>query len=168
MFVSIDIKTTGLDTGICQILEIGAILVDYDTPLADCPTFHCYIDNEIIIGQPYSLALHSHALNEIAHKNPKSLKPDEVVPVFEAFLDGTDIIASGNFDAKFLSKLPGWGDLFFSSKVLDPAMLYWEPDIDGHRLPSINTCLMRAGFPARTNTALEDAIGVAKLIRHRM
>ena len=60
MIISIDLETTGLNSETCQILEIGAVTSEGET-------FHCYVDNGLIQGEPYALQLnqkHNKALLE--------------------------------------------------------------------------------------------------------
>lgn len=55
-FVSIDLETTGFDEKQCQIVEVGAVIDDWLSPLREPPEFHCYVKREIYKGQPYALS----------------------------------------------------------------------------------------------------------------
>lgn len=68
--VSIDIETTGLNLDYCQILEIGAVIVDTDLvirQLESAPKFKCIVDNgKEIKGEPYAINMHSRIFKILA------------------------------------------------------------------------------------------------------
>ncbi len=177
-YVSIDIKTTGLDYNKHQILEIGAVIEDWVTPINRLPRFHCYIDNGDLIGSPYALSMHSKILRRIATKAPgyRYLSIDAVELIFGKWLEenGFDlkyqITAAGknfaSFDLNFLKLLPDWGRNFgICHRCIDPGSLYWIPSID-ETLPSTKTCMERAGISGMVaHNALDDAAIVIQLIR---
>jgi DNA polymerase III epsilon subunit-like protein len=180
-YVSIDIETTGLNSENCQVLEIGAVIDDGTTPIKDCPTFHCYVDHGLILGEPYAVSMHPTILRRIAtHEGGYTyLQPWEVATRFRDFLKehGLDsenekvFVAGKNyaaFDARFLRKLTNWDKhVKVHHRVLDPAALYWQPEIDGVELPDTKTCIQRAGISGEVaHTAVEDARIVVRLIRH--
>lgn len=70
------------------------------------------------------------------------------------------------FDQRFLRRLPGWSDLRISHRVMDPAMLYFDPSTD-KAPPNLSECLKRAGVEQTevAHTAVEDALSVIELIR---
>ncbi len=140
-YVSIDIETTGLNPENCQVLEIGAVIDDGTTPIEDCPTFHCYVDHGLILGEPFAVSMHSTILRRIATREQgyTYLQPWEVATRSREFL---------------------------KEHGLDPAALYWQPEIDGVELPDTKTCMQRAGIGGGVaHTAVEDARMVALLIR---
>lgn len=188
-YISIDIETTGLDPETCQILEIGAIIEDGKSPIEELPTFQCYVKHSMYCGEPYALAMNSKIFEKLA--GTKSLVPfcgnthrlwniieyTEVIEHFTEWLESNSYQGSitaagknfGSFDLQFLKLLPGFQQLapHFRHRYIDPAILYWEPSVDGFALPDLITCLTRAGIPEKvTHTALEDATLVIKLIRH--
>ena len=180
-YVSIDIETTGLNPEHCQILEIGAVIDDGTTPIEECPTFHCYVDHGLILGEPYAVSMHPTILRRIATKEEGHtyLQPWEVATRFCDFLkeNGLDpeteklFVAGKNyasFDARFLSKITSWDKhVQVHHRILDPAALYWEPEFDGAQLPDTKTCMERADIPGEVaHTAVEDAQVVVRLIRH--
>ena len=180
-YVSIDIETTGLNPENCQILEIGAVIDDGTTPIEKCPTFHCYVDHGLILGEPFAVSMHATILRRIAtHEGGYTyLQPWEVATRFCDFLkehgldpENEKIIAAGknfaSFDARFLSKLTNWDKhVKTHHRILDPAALYWQPEIDGAQLPDTQTCMERADIPGEVaHTAVEDAQVVVRLIRH--
>jgi len=69
-------------------------------------------------------------------------------------------------DYQFLKRLPKWEKFIPTQhRVIDPGNLYWDPRIDNGELPSMQTCMKRAGIPGTVaHTAVEDAIIVVKLI----
>jgi DNA polymerase III epsilon subunit-like protein len=180
-YVSLDIETTGLNPENCQVLEIGAVVDDGTTPVEDCPTFHCYVDHGLILGEPYAVSMHPTILRRIAthEKGYTYLQPWEVATRFRDFLKehGLDpeiekIVVAGknyaSFDARFLCKLTNWDKhVRVHHRILDPAALYWQPEIDGVELPDTKTCMERASISGEVaHTAVEDARVVALLIRN--
>lgn len=185
-YISIDIETTGLDPESCQILEIGAVIEDWESPILELPTFHCYVRHLEYRGEPYALALNSKILGILA-KSESKLDPDLKIygPAhiefrFNEWLKRNNIhylqdritVAGknfGSFDLQFLKRLLNFNQLAsrFRHRYIDPAMLYWEPNIDGSTLPDLKKCLARAGMTDEvTHTAVEDAQLVIKLVRH--
>jgi DNA polymerase III epsilon subunit-like protein len=180
-YVSIDIETTGLNPENCQVLEIGAVIDDGTTPIEDCPTFHCYVDHGLILGEPYAVSMHPTILRRIAtHEEGYTyLQPWEVAARFHDFLkehgldpeDQKIVVAGKNyasFDARFLRKLTNWDKhVRVHHRILDPAALYWQPEIDGAQLPNTKTCMERAGIGGEVaHTAVEDAQVVVRLVRY--
>ncbi len=128
--------------------------------------------------------MHAEIFKKIANwkKVPVSVcSPDELLPRFHTFLTtlggyetaNNEIIKInvagknfGNFDSKFLEKLPHHNLLVkFNHRMLDPTMLYFDPNED-EELPSTDKCMERAGIKGEVqHTALEDAIDIVKLLR---
>jgi hypothetical protein len=142
-YVSIDIETTGLNSERHQILEIGAIIDDFENPLPleQLPKFHCYLHHEEVIGEPYALALNSEILRKISdHDNEKYMfcEVGEVASKFREFLDynGLDKITAAGKNYEIL--------------------------------PSLSECLKMAGMiPEVAHTSLEDALVVVQLLRYK-
>ena len=180
-YVSLDIETTGLNPENCQVLEIGAVIDDGTTPIEECTTFHCYIDHGLILGEPFAVSMHPTILRRIAtHEDGYTyLQPWEVASQFRDFLkqhgldsENESVFVAGknfaSFDARFLAKLTNWDKhVRTHHRILDPAAMYWRPEIDGVELPNTKTCMERAGIDGEVaHTAVEDAIVVVRLIRH--
>jgi len=180
-YVSVDIETTGLNPENCQILEIGAVIDDGTTPIEHCPTFHCYVEHGLILGESFALSMHQNILRRIATREEgyTYLPSWDVVLKFRDFLkqhgldpENEKIVVAGknyaSFDAHFLSKLTGWDKhIKTHHRILDPAALYWQPETDGVKLPDTKTCMQRAGISGEVaHTAIEDAQMVIRLIRH--
>jgi len=178
-WLSLDLETTGLDWTTCQILEVGAVVEDTahpEVPVTELPTFHSYVVNEPVAGQPFALAMHQHILHRIAKQVPGYLylKPWQVYPELQDFIEkhfpqGRHVCLGGknvaNFDRNFLRQLPGWDDSKFQHRTVDPTVLYWRPG-SGEELPSTKMCMDRAGIPgAVAHTAVEDARMVIELVR---
>lgn len=179
-YASIDLETTGLDPETCKTIEIGMILDDLSNPrpIASLPAFHCYVDCGIFTGQARALAMHAKIFERIASKAPEYhyLCEESVGIYISDFLRRNGYGRServnpagknfASFDANFLKKLPGLSkEVFFSHRVIDPAMLYWNPMTD-KALPDTKTCYERAGIREDVaHTALDDARGVIKLLR---
>ena len=184
-YASIDIETTGLDPETCKIVEIGIVLDDLNNqlPIEKLPVFHCYVTptNGIFTGQARALAMHGEIFDRIASKTPGyMIRNEEDVWIDIQFFFSKNgygererINAAGknfaSFDSRFLNKLPNFSSrIFFSHRVVDPAMLYWNPLSDRH-LPDTKECYQRAGFDAEVaHTAVDDAKGVVKLIRAKI
>lgn len=189
-YVSIDIKTTGLDNSYCQVIEFGAVIDDWESALEDLARFHCYIFHERIQGEPFALAMNAAILKKIAAATDAMrddrayngvffdgalfLRPKQLCSHFADFLAehgirrGPAVLATGKnfagFDRPFLDKLPDW-NIPFHRRVIDPAMLFWNRLTDDEP-PSTKTCMERAGIAGEVaHTAAEDAVGVVKMVR---
>ena len=187
-YASIDIETTGLNAETDQILEFGCVLDDLADrkPLEGLPRFHCYVVHDTIRGHPRALAMNAEILRRIAER-PSGflyLRPGEVIVEFKAFLEregfrtprpeggSKSVTAAGKnfagFDLRFIEKLPGFRDeRLFKQRVIDPAVLYWKEGDEA--LPDTKACYLRAGMDGTVaHTAVEDALGVVRLIRVKM
>lgn len=180
---------------ICQIIEFAAVADDLKTqlPIENLPTFQTYVLHDHYVGEPAALAMHSEIFKKIANWNKLSINvctASDLLPKFHTFLatlcgynSATNAfqwmegaikinIAGknfGNFDSKFLEKLPSYGLLIkFNHRILDPAMLYFDPEEDTENLPSTEVCIKRARIDGEVkHTALDDAINVIKLLRRK-
>jgi DNA polymerase III epsilon subunit-like protein len=180
-YVSVDIETTGLNPENCQILEIGAVIDNGTAPIEECPTFHCYVEHGLILGEPFAVSMHATILRRIATREEGYvyLSVWDVAFHFRDFLkehgldpENEKIVVAGknyaSFDARFLSKLTSWDKhIKTHHRILDPAALYWQPETDGVKLPDTKTCMQRAGIDGEVaHTAVEDARIITLLIRH--
>lgn len=184
-YVSIDIETTGLDWRTCQTIEVGAVIDDFETPIEKLPTFRCYIDHGIFMGEPYALSMHAEIFRAIARERSHNLeifpdiyvfKPDKVADHFAMWLSKNGIIPCnkfvvagknfGAFDKNFLDLLPGWKEeIRMNHRFIDPGNMYYRPGIDDV-LPNMEECLQRAQLlPIVSHKALDDAFDVVRLIR---
>lgn len=185
-FVSIDIETTGLDPKKHQILEVGACIVDTQTPSAsvDWPKFRMLLTQEDYTVTPYCAKLHYDLWQELsAIKNPKEITVKQDCMLFSGHCldsdfplvfmgwckrNGVDKIIPagknfGSFDLQFLNRLPNWNAFVrMAHRTYDPAAYYFMRN--DAILPDMNLCCQRAGIAAQTDhTALADAILVAQL-----
>jgi DNA polymerase III epsilon subunit-like protein len=183
-YVSIDLETTGLDPDYCQILEFGAVIDNWHSPVEELPRFHRYIkpthDHDgqpFVYGQPYALALNAEILKRLASNDPalQIIAEGDLGQQFAAWLvehkiDPKRVNASGknfaSFDLQFLRHCPEFSEhVTFRHRSIDPAVLFWRPDTDD-ALPDTKTCLTRADLEGRVaHTAVEDCISVIQLIR---
>jgi len=170
-YVSIDLETTGLDPETDQILEFGAVLEDWQSPLCNLPTFHRYILTDRVSGSPFALAMNADILRAISAKQSPCCTRDELPGQFAQWLqeqgfDPLHVNAAGKnfagFDAQFLKYMENI--VCFRKRVLDPATLYWRAEDE--KLPDMKTCMERAGIPGKVaHTAVEDAKVVIQLVR---
>jgi DNA polymerase III alpha subunit (gram-positive type) len=178
-YVSIDIETTGLNPDTCQVLELGAVIEDWISPIDKLPTFRRILFNKPIVGEPFALALNANLLKLIA--NPPTeleylfVKPDDLGYDFANWLsqnniDPKHIQPAGKnfaaFDAQFLNRLSRFNEYVkFNHRTIDPSMLFWHLDDEG--LPGTKECMERAGIDGKVaHTAVEDAIAVIKMVRY--
>lgn len=182
-YVSIDIETTGLDPDKCQILEIGVVLEDWNSPIEKLARFHCYVVNETITGEEYALNLNKAILERIDNRHLpenaqyKFLSPGQVAADLNGWLMansviddvGGTVLAAGknfaSFDRQFLKRLPEFEAIKFHHRNIDPGMLFWNPEIDAAP-PSSKECMERAGIPGEVlHTAIADAETVIAEVR---
>lgn len=182
-YVSIDIETTGLDPEKCQVIEVGAVIetIGSQVPVAELPSFHCYVVQERYSGEPYALSMHAETFRRIASKTPphRYEEPGNVGNAlaswlmfsgFKASSDGTITVRPagknfGAFDLQFLNRLPLCG-IKLAHRAFDPGILFFDPLRDD-RIPAMGECLKRAGLDSVVkHTALEDAQDIVRLLRH--
>lgn len=184
-YVSIDIETTGIDYEYCQVLDFGAVVDDWVTPVENLPRFHAYLIHNKIVGEPKALAMNAKILDRIADRDKPEcadftfLEPDQLAGLFELWAKSHDAFGSGGsgkslipagknfqgFDRPFLKRVPRFGRVNMIHRCIDPAMLFWNPLTDAEP-PSTKTCYERAGIQNEVaHTSVEDAIGIVKLIR---
>lgn len=195
-YCSIDIETTGLDPAKCDILQFAAVLDDLNDPkpISKLPSFTaCFTKKEPIMGDPFALSMHPEILRKIADAQKNKLEqneqgewfmPIEELPTaFMAFLLKHDYVPEKNgiirvnvagknvasFDMQFLkAKIQKWYPISFYQRTIDPAILYWDAKRD-QQLPDLKTCMERARIKGEVaHTALEDALVVVKLLRHKL
>lgn len=191
-YVSIDTETTGFNPQWSQLIEFGAVIDDLDNikPLDDLPKFHAYIlpprdeyANLIgrsyqvtYTGEPEALVMNVEILRVIAdrknNKDDRFLHEDELAEAFQKFLKKnglTDkVYVAGknfaNFDQQFLLPLPGWEEIRFHHRMLDPAMLFMRKG--DQEIPNMSLCLERAGLTRDVrHRAVEDATQIVRLVR---
>lgn len=194
-YISVSLEVTGQNHEVCQVIEFAAVADDLklQLPLESLPTFQTYILHPVYVGEPAALAMHADIFRKIANWNKLEINvcsPEDLMPKFHTFLttlcgynhsskthfdwmEGQIKINVagknfGNFDSKFLEKIPNYGlQIKFSHRILDPAMLYFNPETDSE-LPNTETCMKRAGIDGEVkHTALEDALNVVRLLRKK-
>lgn len=186
-YVSIDIETTDTDYDWGQVLEFGAVIDDWVTPIEKLPRFHAYLVHDRIQGAPKALAMNAKILDRIADRDKDEcahytfIEPKNLAGMFEFWAkawgafgsggSGQSLIPAGKnfqgFDRPFLKKLERFGRVNMLHRCIDPSMLYWNPAKD-QQPPSTKECYERAGITDEVaHTAVEDAIGIIKLIRHK-
>jgi DNA polymerase III, epsilon subunit and related 3''-5'' exonucleases len=189
-YVSIDIETTGLNPETCQVLEIGAVIDDMVRPIADLPRFRAVLKHKEIKGEPFAMSMHPALFKAIATLPSKAgnrdvssfdiaeamTHPMSVVSEFLEWLkkNGMDMKVGiqpagknyASFDRPFLETcVPNWkAEVKVKHRTIDPGNLFWK--VGDEYIPDTKTCYERAGIPnVVAHTAVEDAMGVVKLIR---
>ncbi len=190
-YISIDIETTGLDPERCQVLEIGAIIEDWESPVAELPTFQCYVKHDEYHGEPFALAMNKRIFDILAGivkppptpiSNPKYGATHRMYAICPAHTVGSQfaewllsnrfsfqnqiVVAGknfGSFDMQFLKRLLNFGKIAsrFHYRFIDPSMLYWNPE-DEIAPPSMRKCLTMAGIS--TEEARHHAVDDAQLV----
>lgn len=194
-YCSIDIETTGLNPKTCDIVQFAAVIDDLSNPLPleKLPRFQTYFNQSTFTGEPYALSMHPAIFRKIADAQQYKVEEDQEGNRFMQigdlpcalynFLTGNGIkedpksgrvkitVAGKNvgmFDLPFLKKkIKYWDKITILHRVIDPAILYYLP---GDKvLPDSKLCMERAGFAGEVaHTALEDALMVVKLVRHKL
>lgn len=74
----------------------------------------------------------------------------------------------GTYDWPMLKRLPKWeNNIIMRQRIMDPSILWWDPQLDGESLPNLATCMERAGIePHVTHDALEDSRDVVRCVRN--
>jgi DNA polymerase III epsilon subunit-like protein len=176
-FLSIDLETTGLDPEVCQVIEVGAVMV-YPTLAPDAwPVFQTFVRHKVYHSDdPVALAMNAEIFKILAAQ-PETEKfccVEDVMPLLGSWLAKQGVrrrqklyIAgknAGAFDLQFLKKLPHYQDsVLFHHRLYDPAMRYMLKTDAGP--PGLRACLERAGMKARNlHRAVGDALDVAELV----
>lgn len=69
-YVSLDVETTGLDSGNDQILEFAAVFDDLENreDIERLPVFHCYVKHARVVGNAFAINMNAYAIGVIAGK----------------------------------------------------------------------------------------------------
>ena len=146
-------------------------------------------------GNPFALSMHSEIFKKIDMAKKKNMEycPDQDIHFITIEHLPTALAAfflkngynqndkNGNiyinpagknlssFDIPFLkSKIKDWGSIYFLNRSIDPAILYFDLEND-NSLPDMKKCMERAGIAGEVaHTAIEDALVVVKLLRHKL
>ncbi len=163
-YVSIDIKTTGLDPVQDQILEFAAVAWTNEKGIAHQPSFHSVVDPGRIIGDPYALSMNAKLIERIRDGEGKRL--DDVMYNFRSWLTTfalgniRRVTALGNnfasFDLQFLKRATYWPKELFTYRNLDIGSLYAHAE----GIPSLKDICDAIGYPdlpGDSHQALYDA-----------
>jgi len=195
-YLSIDIETSGLDIDKCDIIQFAAVIDDLDNPqpLKELPKLNVYFLKNFYRGEPIALSMHSKIFEKIANAKKNEIEYDEVEEAYyieikyltsllrnfltkngisEDYQTGSIVVnvagknVSG-FDIPFLNaKIKDWDHIYFRTRTMDPAILYFDPQKD-KEMPNMATCMNRARIEGKvSHTALEDALTVIELIRNK-
>lgn len=184
-YIAIDIETTGLNPKIHDIIEFAAVMDDLRNPLPlyELPRFHAYFKKDNYVGDAFALSMHPQIFLRIAKPKESDvvMYVSELGAPFQNWLSKNNYpfnekkkkyvvnVAGKNaagFDIPFLNeKVKEWHDVQFSHRVIDPGILYFDPQVDDG-VPDSKTCMERAGMEGDVqHTALEDALMVVRLMR---
>ena len=180
-YVSIDIETLGLKPNQCDIIEFGAVIDDFVSPIEELPRFHCYLTKpgDIYKGEVYAMFMHSKTgIFERIAKREEGFNyiPDDLLDeVFyewlqdEGFEPNEKAIVAGKnfsaFDLPFLKTIGFGTKTRLHHRTLDPGSM-WVDVVKDNNPPGLEECLKRAGIEKTVeHTAVEDAIDVIKCIR---
>lgn len=190
-YASIDIETTGLDENFCQILSVGVVVEDTSKQLEfeSIPKLHIVIPRKQIFGESFALNMNKNLIELINRynmcKNPECVLELEsensvtfvhesnVIKMIKIFLANHGLtdrinVAGKNFtefDKRFLKLLPDWNTLEVGRRVIDPAGLFVDWELDSE-LPDLNKCIERAGLEGLvSHNAVEDAFDVIRVLR---
>lgn len=183
-FLSLDLETAGLEPQ-HSILEVGCVLFNRDT----AHELSFLVQNGLIVGDPYALAMNSKVLYEIdaAYKAVSKGWTPATPIVSEQDVNGTiaEFIRTheptrkvtlcgknvGSFDINFLKDTFQFRQHLaplLNHAVLDVGPMFMLPDDE--YVPKLATCMERAGMTNRvvTHRAVEDARIVMELIRRKL
>jgi len=162
-FVSIDIETTGLDEHVCQILEVGAVIADFEN-VYDSNRWKFY--TPLIIGEPYAINLNQRLIAAMLTCTDY-IDINKFPRILSNWVGSVNVFAGknlGTFDLRFLRKIKGWDQVKFHQRVLDPTMYYLHHD--DIEPPNLKTCMQRAGLPMlEHHDAVSDALMVVQLLQ---
>jgi DNA polymerase III epsilon subunit-like protein len=172
-YVSIDLETTGLDPGNCQVLEIGAVAQELGGEELD--RFHAFLYYKTLTGTPFALNLNQRILHAII--GGEGLNPHRAWGAFYNWLEkytndrvvhGKVVVAGKNFatfDLPFIEVAAPHVAKQFFRRILDPAILYMR--LADPLPPDLATCLARAGLSDEvSHNAVDDAAQVRDLIEY--
>lgn len=187
IYFSIDLETTGIDWGQDTILEFGAILEDTDKqlPFDTIPKFNVLLRHPKYIGSPFALAMHTDIFTELAkapgQSEEKIINFNELGNSFKMWLttkgisfDEKIIVAGknfGTFDLRFLENLENFNNhIKIHQRIIDPAVLYFDNEIDKKELPNLSVCKQRAGIQDTTiaHRTIKDAWDIIRVLRGKM
>lgn len=180
-YASVDVETTGLDPETCQIIQIGVVLDDFKRPIDMLPKLELLVLQEdgLYVGEPFALHMNCELFKQMIEPEEGTYCTEKQLPgLLETWFcnngwDGkTEVTYAGknfsNFDWHFLEKAFVFHAVPPKHRCIDLGNLYWDPKIDGGKLPNTLTCMERAGILGEvTHKALEDAVLVVKGIRKR-
>lgn len=161
--IAIDIETTGLDPAYCQILEIGAIVVD--SKFEEIDRFHSVIKYQQIRGEPYALEMNGDLL--VADGEGVDSVRERWEGWYSKYRD--EIILGknfGGFDKVFLEK----NGFSCGYRVLDIGSLVWlDQRWNGNTLakvPSLEDCkkLYEISGPV-VHRSIDDCLDYIRILK---
>lgn len=191
-YVSIDIETTGIDPVENDIIEFAAIIDDLSVrkSLQDLPKFHRYIKKDgFYVCDSKAISMNSKIFEKINANIEDCIYINDLMYAFGNFLQNNGIEPNkygqiiinvagknfGSFDYQFLKNKiskDNWNNISFRKRFIDPAILYYkEGDFS---LPDLPTCVERYQnetnykYKWNSHNALDDAMEVVKLVRHKI
>jgi hypothetical protein len=175
-YIVFDIETAGLEPGEVSILEFGAVIDDFETPLGELPTFRRLVYNEQVTGNHYALGMHvdSGILKELQTADPDEdegvVRPDGLAYKFARFLYNNGFTGDDGFTGS-IEEAVGQNRLVAAGKnIASFDIPHVEASLEGfgdfinfhHRVldpgplyfdpkkddtpPNLSKCMERAGF----------------------
>jgi len=179
-FCSIDIETTGLNPEQDQVLEVAAVLAQYEgQDLMAMPAFWAKVYREIITGSPVALFLNVRLIKELSEiKLPlhtpddfnlsgQWIHPDWLGGLFAGWLKQHGVTRESKvfpcgknfqgFDRQFLYRMKGFPKELLHHRALDPGAMWAGWGEQGGYVPGLNEFPTPSGLEGKEHEALFDA-----------
>ena len=171
-YISLDIETTGLDPNEDQIVEIGMIVDNLESPVSELPSLRLLLKREKYSGNAFALSMNHKIILEASREGVSryEAKTQMIQFIEKYFRDGRITVGGKNlagFDIPFLKnefpEVVGW----FKHRVLDIGPMFYQ--LGDTQVPDLKTCLERSKIHKNIeHDALADAEDVIRCIRYKL